>query len=76
MSNYEPIHCTQFDYVEDFITRKVYGTIIYKKDNDAHTIQDQLVDWENENGTEYAITKSGLKIRMDKIVKLFDKEFK
>jgi len=67
-TDYIPIACHFYDELESAAVKRTLSTIIYKEDNEEKTVEDYVVDFKNINKEEFAVLKSGLRIRLDKIV--------
>lgn len=75
MSNYTPIACSLHDQLEDAIIRRKSGRIVFINNDTVSEINDRVIDWINEKGEEFAVTESGAKIRLDRIITLFEIPF-
>lgn len=71
-TDYIPIACHFYDELESVAVKRVLNTIVYLEDGQEKTIEDYIIDFKNKNKEEFAILKSGLQIRLDKIVKIND----
>lgn len=69
---YQPVSCDFMDNVELSAIQNRIDTIRYYDGGEIREIEDSVENWETENGEEYLFTGSGKKIRMDKIIRLFD----
>lgn len=67
-TDYLPIACHFYDELESAAVRRTLNTIVYLQKDEEKTIQDYIVDFKNINKEEFAVLKSGLKIRLDKII--------
>lgn len=67
-TDYIPIACHFYDELESAAVKRTLSTIVYKEENEEKTIEDYVVDFKNINKEEFAVLKSGLRIRLDKIV--------
>lgn len=75
--NYKPVSCTFMDEVENLATlrkrgRIEKGTIVYRSNDDEITVEDAILTWESRNGAEYLLLESGLEIRMDHVVSVYE----
>lgn len=70
MSNtdYIPIACHFYDELETLAVRKTLCKIEYKDENEIKIIEDFIVNFKNKNKEEFAILKSDIQIRLDKII--------
>lgn len=67
--NYEPVACHFYDELESAAVKRKVNTIIFiNKQGNKETIKDLIVDFKTFEKQEFAILKSGLKIRLDKII--------
>lgn len=71
-NDYIPIACHFYDELESAAVKRVLSTIVYKEDGNEKTIEDYVVDFKNINKEEFAVLKSGLRIRLDKIISFND----
>ncbi len=69
-TKYSPIPCHFYDELESAAVKRTLSTIVYIDDEIEKTIEDYVVDFKNINKEEFAILKSGLVIRLDKIISL------
>jgi len=67
-SDYIPIACHFYDELESAAVKRTLNTIVYLDENIEKTIEDYVVDFKTLNKEEFAVLKSGQKIRLDKIV--------
>lgn len=65
---YVPVACHFYDELESAAVKRVKSTIVYLDEDTKKTIEDFVVDFKNINKEEFAVLKSGLRIRLDKIV--------
>lgn len=71
--SYQPIDCTFLSKLEDAATLGHFGSIIYQAEDGAIVhCEDRIITWIAENGIEYLLTRGGQKIRMDRLIKVFD----
>ncbi|MFM1931484.1 MAG: hypothetical protein RL226_787 [Bacteroidota bacterium] len=74
---YKPVSCSFMDEVENLATlrkrgRVEKGRIVYQSNDVEMTVEDAILTWESINGAEYLVLESGLKIRMDHVVSIYD----
>lgn len=67
-TDYIPVACHFYDELESAAVKKTLSTIIYLDNGNEQTIEDYVVDFKNLNKEEFAVLKSGLEIRLDKII--------
>lgn len=69
MSNdYTPVSCAFYDELEAAAVKRVESTIVYKEEDQLNTVTDFVVDFKTITKQEFCILKSGLEIRLDKII--------
>ena len=69
MSDYKPVACHFYDELESAAVKRKLNTIVFMNDeNKEETIKDLIVDFKTYEKQEFALLKSGLKIRLDKII--------
>lgn len=69
---YQPVSCAFLDNVEVSAIKGRIDDIKYYEGNEIKEIEDSVEDWRTENGEEFLITGNGRKIRMDRIIQLFE----
>lgn len=68
-TEYKPVACHFYDELESAAVKRKLNTIIFINDeNKEVSIEDLIIDFKTLNKEEFAILKSGLKIRLDKII--------
>ncbi len=73
---YTPVPCHFYDELESAAVKRTLSTIVYMDDEIKKTIEDYLVDFKNINKEEFAVLKSGLRIRLDRIISFNDLNLK
>ena len=71
---YQAVACHFYDELEALAVKKIKSEITYKENNIQKVIEDFIVDCKTANKEEFMILSSGLKIRLDKVIKVNDKE--
>ncbi len=71
---YQAVACHFYDELEALAVKKIKSEITYKENNIQEVIEDFIVDFKTANKEEFMILSSGLKIRLDKVIKVNDKE--
>ncbi|MFK2822409.1 hypothetical protein [Arcobacter sp. YIC-80] len=68
-TKYKPVACHFYDELESAAVKRTLNKIIFINDkNQEETIEDLIVDFKTIKKEEFAILKSGLQIRLDKII--------
>lgn len=68
-TEYKAVACHFYDELESAAVKRKVNTIIFiNKQGNKETIKDLIVDFKTFEKQEFAILKSGLKIRLDKII--------
>ncbi|MGA1931871.1 hypothetical protein ACH5BF_03995 [Arcobacter sp. YIC-464] len=68
-TKYKPVACHFYDELESAAVKRSLNKIIFINDeNKEETIEDLILDFKTLNKEEFALLKSGLKIRLDKII--------
>ncbi|GAB4411679.1 MAG: hypothetical protein OHK0039_17040 [Bacteroidia bacterium] len=68
MQAYTPIDCSFYDELEALATRRRTCAIAYEDDQGSEqTIEARIQDLRAEQGIEYLLTDSGLKLRLDRL---------
>lgn len=68
-TKYKPVACHFYDELESAAVKRSLNKIIFINDeNKEETIEDLIIDFKTLNKEEFALLKSGLKIRLDKII--------
>jgi len=71
LSNYEPIACHLYDELESAAVTGKECAIQYKNSQQQIVeIEDRIADVFQENKQEFILLKSGVKIRLDQLVKI------
>lgn len=73
-NKYIPISCHFYDELESLAVKRIKSKIVFLEDDLKNEIEDFIVDFKNINKEEFMILSSGKQIRLDKIVKVNDKE--
>lgn len=75
--DYTPIACGLVDHIEEVITLRKSGTIIYLDEHDNEIYYDgKAKTWETRaDKAEYLILENGESIRLDRLISLFGKPF-
>ncbi len=75
MSDYKPIDCGLYDYIESAIIKKEKVDLeFYDEAGRALKSKDLLIDVFSKDKVEYLKTYSGLIIRLDNLIKIDDKD--
>jgi len=67
-NKYKPVACHFYDELEAAAVKRVLNKIVYFDENEEKTVEDYLIDLKTIEKQEFMILKSGLQIRLDKIV--------
>lgn len=75
MSDYKPIDCGFYDYIESAIIKKEKVDLeFYDEAGNSVKSKDLLIDVFSKDKVEYLKTYSGLIIRLDNLIKIDDKD--
>ena len=75
-NNYEPIACHLYDELESAAVTAKECVIQYKNSQQQMVeIEDRIADVIQENKQEFILLKSGVKIRLDQLIKINDVNF-
>ena len=74
-AKYQPINCHFYDELELLAIRQKPCLIVYKNENSQEVSRtDIILDFKIIDKAEYMILKSGEKIRLDRIIKVDNKQ--
>ncbi len=78
MSEYEAIDCGLHDVVEDRIVRRVVCEVLYRAENgrEEQHYQGRLMDVFGRDGAEFVALQDGILVRLDRVLKVDDVEFR
>ena len=69
-ARYEPIDCSLHDRIEDVATRQRVVRIRYEGDAGPLELDDAIADWFSRDGVELMRTRSGVTIRLDRVLEI------
>ena len=73
MSDYKPINCSFYDYLEAFAVRKRNCTIVYHDENgNRNSVNGVISDLFIKDKAEFLLMDNNVSIRLDKIISLDD----
>ena len=67
-NDYIPISCAFYDELEAAAVKKVNSIIVYEENLEEKSTTDLIIDFKTKDKQEFVLLKSGLKIRLDKII--------
>jgi len=67
-NDYIPISCAFYDELEAAAVKKINSIIVYEENLEEKSITDLIIDFKTKDKQEFVLLKSGLKIRLDKII--------